>query len=200
MADEEEVQNSQFHKNVLIGVTGSVASIKLGKLIQELLLSKIKLNVQVVATDHATHFFDVNEIPVKVYRDTDEWQSWMKMGDPVLHIELRKWADIMVIAPLDANTMAKIAGGLCDNLLTCIVRAWDMNKPLIFCPAMNTHMWSHPITATHVESLCKMGYIYVSTTEKKLACGDTGTGGMAEVSTIVDKTFKTLQEKHKLEK
>ncbi|TKY65578.1 Phosphopantothenoylcysteine decarboxylase [Spatholobus suberectus] len=58
-----------------------------------------------------------------VYCDKHEWQIWNGIGDPVLHIELCRWADIMVIAPLSANTLGKIAGGLCDNLLTCIVRA-----------------------------------------------------------------------------
>ncbi len=53
------------------------------------------------------------------------------MGDPVLHIELRRWADVLVLAPLSANTLAKVAHGLCDNLLTCVVRAWDFAKPLL---------------------------------------------------------------------
>ena len=53
------------------------------------------------------------------------------MGDPVLHIELRRWADVLLLAPLSANTLAKAASGLCDNLLTCVVRAWDFDKPLL---------------------------------------------------------------------
>ena len=131
------------------------------------------------------------------------------MGDPVLHIQLRDWADLIVLAPLDANTMAKIAGGLCDNLLTCILRvilgnsilqifllifrfhisslvatifystissqqAWDMSKPVVFCPAMNTKMWEHPFTAAHVRQLQSLGYSYVPPVAKTLACGDVG--------------------------
>jgi len=57
---------------------------------------------------------------------------------------------------------------------TCIVRAWDISKPLIFCPAMNTFMWNHPLTVTHVDTLRKMGYTYVPPIAKKLACGDIG--------------------------
>lgn len=71
------------------------------------------------------------------------------MGDPVLHIELRRWADVLVLAPLSANTMAKVAHGLCDNLLTSVVRAWDYAKPMIVAPAMNTYMW-----CVHGRSLC----------------------------------------------
>lgn len=85
--------------------------------------------------------------------DEDEWAAWGRRGDPVLHIQLRDWAQAMVIAPLDANTMAKIAQGLCDNLLTCIVRAWDVARPLVFCPAMNTHMYKHPLTMRHTAML-----------------------------------------------
>lgn len=63
-----------------------------------------------------------------VLTDDHEWSSWSQRGDPVLHIELRKWADICLIAPLSANTLAKIANGLADNLLTSTLRAWDFSK------------------------------------------------------------------------
>ena len=135
-------------------------------------------------------------------------QKWCKKGDTILHIEVRcqlsnryntaflqltKWADVMVIAPLDANTLAKLANGICDNLLvhyygkvqlcncimmfmqTCIVRAWDLSRPLIICPAMNTRMWEHPFTAKHLSVLCKeLGYQEIPPVFKTLACGDSG--------------------------
>ena len=63
--------------------------------------------------------------------DEEEWHAWQQKGDPVLHIELRKWADVLIIAPLSANTLAKMAQGLCDNCLTSVVRAWDFHKPLL---------------------------------------------------------------------
>ena len=68
----------------------------------------------------------------KTHKDEDEWRAWRQVGDEVLHIELRRWADALVLAPLSANTLAKAAGGLCDNLLTCVVRAWDFGtRPLL---------------------------------------------------------------------
>ncbi len=104
--------------------------------------------------------------------------------DPVLHIDLRKWAHVLVIAPLDANTLGKIANGLCDNLLTCILRAWDFetpSKPVVVCPAMNTCMYKHPITSKQLEVVTKeLGFRLVEPVEKVLACGDKGVGAMAE--------------------
>ncbi|KAK3570741.1 hypothetical protein QTP86_025382, partial [Hemibagrus guttatus] len=144
------------------------------------------IDVRVVTTDHATHFYNVGEVPVPVYTDKDEWEMYKTRSDPVLHIELRRWAHLLVIAPLDANTLGKIASGICDNLLTCIVRAWDMSRPLLFCPAMNTAMWQHPITAQQVATLKSFGYVEIPCISKKLVCGDEGKGAMAEVSAIVD--------------
>ena len=69
-------------------------------------------------------------------------------NDPVLHIELRKLSSMMIVAPLSANTMAKFANGLCDNLLSCLFRAWDFkSKPVIVAPSMNTYMYEHLLTA-----------------------------------------------------
>lgn len=170
--------------NILVGVTGSVAALKLPILVSELL--KISgVDIRVVTTEHAKHFYSSADVPVKIFSDTDEWQLWTQRSDPVLHIELRRWAHLFVIAPLDANTLAKIANGLCDNLLTCVVRAWDTSRPLLFCPAMNTAMWNHPITAEHVSRLQTFGYKEIPCISKKLVCGDEGKGAMAEVATIV---------------
>ncbi|XP_035755290.1 phosphopantothenoylcysteine decarboxylase isoform X7 [Egretta garzetta] len=122
-------------------------------------------------------------------------QLWKGRSDPVLHIELRRWADLMLVAPLDANTLAKLANGICDNLLTCVIRAWDLSKPLLFCPAMNTAMWEHPITAQQVEQLKGFGYTEIPCVVKKLVCGDEGRGAMAEVWTIVESVKRILEER-----
>lgn len=68
-------------------------------------------------------------------------------------VELFKWADALLLAPLDANSMAKIANGLCDNLLTSVVRAWGPGKPVYFAPAMNTAMWENTLTYQHRKTL-----------------------------------------------
>jgi phosphopantothenoylcysteine decarboxylase len=97
-----------------------------------------------------------------------------------LHIELRKWADVFAIAPLDANTLAKLAVGLCDNCLTCVWRAWDRTRPVILAPAMNTLMWEHPATARHLRQLADdmRALRIVPPATKRLACDDVGVGAM----------------------
>ncbi|XP_029289483.1 phosphopantothenoylcysteine decarboxylase [Cottoperca gobio] len=179
---------------VLVGVTGSVAALKLPLLVPQL-LQLPGVDVRVVTTDHAKHFYNPAEVSVRIYNDKDEWELWTQRSDPVLHIELRRWADLLVIAPLDANTLGKIANGICDNLLTCVVRAWETSRPLLFCPAMNTAMWQHPITAQQVSRLTEFGYVEIPCIAKKLVCGDEGKGAMAELSTIVSVVKQYLPTK-----
>lgn len=191
--------------NLLIGVTGSVATIKLPKLtnhFKEQFKLKFQdkcLEVRIVITENSRNFFNLDQFQnenkeIQIYRDQDEWQNWKQINDPILHIELRNWADLFLIAPLDANTLAKLANGLCDNLLTCIVRAWNLNKPLIYAPAMNTFMYNHPFTNEHIKRLNNLGYQEIQVIEKKLACGDIGPGAMEEVEKIVEIVLNKIVE------
>lgn len=185
-------------KHILVACTGSVATIKLPVLLQQLLTKSseapFNVEIKVITTDKAKHFIQTVEIPsnIQILSDDDEWSAWTKRGDPVVHIDLGKWADVMLIAPLDANSLAKIASGICDNLLLCTVRAWDFTKPLIFCPAMNTRMWEHPLTQEHINVLKGWGFIEVPVVAKTLMCGDTGNGAMAEVDTIVAEVIEIV--------
>lgn len=203
---------------VLLGVTGSVAAIRTPALYEG--LKAAGHQVRVVATEAALYFFDPASIespseqprrnPAVVVLDEDEWPGRnagrrYQRDDPVLHIELRRWADVFVIAPLDANTLAKLAAGLADNCLTCVWRAWDPARPVLLAPAMNTLMWEHPLTGRHLRQLadralpedlepdrlieridaeCSLLRI-VPPQAKRLACGDIGVGAMAEVDGIV---------------
>ncbi|EFO26236.1 hypothetical protein LOAG_02248 [Loa loa] len=178
-------QGGKFH--LLIGITGSVASIKLPELITELHKNspKEKLVIRIVATDAARTFIDESAFDVPIYNELDEWNMWKKRGDPILHIELREWSDAMLIAPLDANSLAKMANGICDNVLLSIVRAWDPRKPLYYAPAMNVAMWDNPLTYQHRKVLKDLlRYKEIPPIEKELMCGDTGLGGMATVQMI----------------
>ena len=154
---------------ILIGITGSVASIKLPEIIEKFKSNFSDVNICLISTKSALHFVNIhqyNEISSLINRlnylkntnsnhlftfsEEDEWSSWNGRNDPVLHIELRKWADIFLISPLDANTLSKLSNGMCDNLLTCVARAWDFKKPIIVCPAMNTFMYQHLITEQQI--------------------------------------------------
>jgi phosphopantothenoylcysteine decarboxylase len=85
----------------------------------------------------------------------------------------------VLFLPGAANTLAKVANGLCDNLLTCVVRAWDWSKPLLLAPAMNTLMWDSPFTEQHLAACRRLGAMVVPPVAKRLACGDVGAGAMA---------------------
>ncbi|KAF9585751.1 hypothetical protein BGW38_000909 [Lunasporangiospora selenospora] len=181
-------------KRILIGATGSVASVKIPLIVRTLVEELGDLiEIKVVATNAALHFFNPSNVLAEVLTDKHEWDTWKVISDPVLHIELRKWADLFVICPLDANTLAKAAQGLCDNLITCILRAWDESRPVIVCPAMNTNMWNHKFTARHLSILTdELGYRVIPPISKLLACGDLGVGAMAEYRTIVDEIKKEI--------
>ena len=167
----------KFH--LLLGATGSVATIKLPLILRALSKHHRALSIRVILTSSACRFLagQSKEQPAVsslssvdgvdgVYQDKDEWgrggdggDAWRR-GRGILHIELRKWADLMVVAPLSANTLAKICNGMCDNLLTSLVRAWDTDasvdgtrKRIVVAPAMNTAMWRHPITTKQIALL-----------------------------------------------
>ena len=182
--------------NIILGISGSVAAVKGPEL--ALKLSEAA-DVKIVMTQRGKYFWNLAETydretyntfikrkDINVYEDKDEWDVYKTVGkDEVLHIELRRWADIMVIAPASANTIAKLAQGMCDNLLTCIARAWDFkNNKLVICPAMNTMMWDHPFTASHLNSLNGIGCAIIEPQEKKLACGDIGKGALQDIDVI----------------
>lgn len=172
--------------NILLGVTGSVAACLTPQLVDAL---KELGEVQVIVTDKGLVMSPyAHQLPttVKSWEDANEWVRWDK-GDPVLHIDLKNWADILVIAPCSANTLAKMALGMSDNLLTCVVRAWPVHKPLFVAPAMNTDMWDKPVTLRHLAALKAdfQSFHIIEPQEKVLACGDTGVGAMADIQGIV---------------
>ncbi|CAF1069143.1 unnamed protein product [Didymodactylos carnosus] len=198
--------------NLLLGVTGSVAAIKVSELVQ--LFNDKNFNIIIIPTKASQYFMKLdeqsniqhgiindltankNEVKNLYFLDEDEWLTWHERNDPILHIELRNWADICLIAPLDANTLAKLSNGLCDNLLTNVVRAWDIrNKLLFLAPAMNTYMYEHPLTRKQLDILKTFGYIEIESIEKTLMCGQKGLGAMSSTQTIVDTIISRLAER-----
>jgi phosphopantothenoylcysteine decarboxylase len=182
--------------NLLLGVTGSVASTLTPQLFKALTDT---FNIKVIATDSASKFFDQHdECFHRDYRrhlffDKDEWNPSWRKGEKILHISLRDWASCILIAPLSANTLGKMANGLADNLLTSIIRAWDPTKPMVVAPAMNTQMWENPITSYQL-GIIRTIYepTIIQPIKKTLACGDVGIGAMALISDIVNVMNKTM--------
>ena len=201
-------------KHLLLAASGSVATIKLPLIISSL-EKHHNFSIRVILTKSATNFLAgqspeqptvaaVSALPNvdAVYQDEDEWVEPWKRDGKILHIELRKWAHLLVIAPLSANTLAKVSCGFADNLLTSVIRAWDTNPlnperaRIVVAPAMNSCMWDHPITAKQIYVLEEewgvkggnpdKGWIEVlRPQEKMLACGDFGQGGMRAWQEIV---------------
>lgn len=208
---------------ILLGLTGSVASVLYLKLIEELRDMLPNLEVEVILTDKAFSFVNHAELnmitrpkgwngePVQtVWTDKNEW-SWKRLenshegytdisnkwrkNDRVLHIELRNQASALVIAPCSANTLAKITNGICDNLLTSVARSWDKNRPFIIAPAMNTYMWDNPITKKQLSEFVSLtrNRVVVNPQRKMLACNTEGMGALAQISDIVKSVKESLQ-------
>ncbi|MFC1644863.1 flavoprotein [Patescibacteria group bacterium] len=174
---------------VLLGVTGGVAAKLTPKMVHAII--EAGHEIKVIVTEKSSYFQEIKDLndDIEVLTDTHEWEGEKYLKDmPVAHIELRKWADVIVIVPLTANTLAKIANGIADNLLTCVMRAWEVKKkPIIIAPAMNTAMWEHPVTDEHIQKLHRWHRMtVVGPISKNLACGDTGKGAMANINDIVD--------------
>lgn len=145
----------------------------------------------------ATHSTSPSALPrAKLWTNSDEWTCFSKIGDPILHIELRRWADIVLVAPCSANTLAKLNAGICDGLVTSFMRALPPpsstgvppsgGPSVVLFPAMNTLMYLHPLTAIHLKTVKEvLGYQVLGPIEKNLACGDLGIGAMVEWLEIV---------------
>jgi phosphopantothenoylcysteine decarboxylase/phosphopantothenate--cysteine ligase len=179
-------------KNVVLGVCGSIAAYKSALLVR--LLVKAGANVQVVMTADAVNFITpltlstLSKNPVLTeyfIPETGEWNN---------HVELGLWADLMIIAPISANTLAKLAGGLTDNLLTAVYLS--AKCPVYFAPAMDLDMWKHPTTKANVVALQGFGNIMIAPGSGELASGLHGEGRMAEPEEIIE--FLTADIRKKL--
>lgn len=181
------------NKNILIGISGGIAAYKICTLIR--LYKKAGANVRVMLTPNALSFVTKLTLETlsnnEVYVDNFEIQEYKPE-----HISLCDEADICVLAPATANTISKIANGLCDNLLTSTVCAFS--KPILIAPAMNTNMWNNPFVQENISKLRTAGYHFIDPETGFLACGTNGVGRMAEVEEIFDKTLEILSEKKKL--
>lgn len=184
--------------HILVGVTGSLHVSCVRQIIVKLQhIYGDRVAIQVVLTKAAAKILQRHEFPPKVvvWHDEDEWDTWKSRSDPVVHIELRRWADVLVVAPLSANTLGKIALGLCDNLLTNIIRAWNTQYPILIAPALVSYAYAHPATKWHLKTINEeMKWIEILRPTEKVAGseGRIGMGGMMAWNEIVEKIVQKL--------
>jgi phosphopantothenoylcysteine decarboxylase/phosphopantothenate--cysteine ligase len=178
-------------KKILLGVCGSIAAYKSATLVRALI--KAGAEVQVVMTNSATDFITpltlstLSKKPALVNYFAPETGEWNN------HVALGLWADMMIIAPASADTLAKIANGQCDNLLTAIYLS--AKCPVYFAPAMDLDMWVHPATQNNVAKLLSFGNIMIPPESGELASGLHGAGRMAEPENIVAFLTNSLNKK-----
>src|SRR5688572_31451350 len=168
-------------KKIVLGVTGSIAAYKAAVLTR--LLVKAGAEVKVVMTNPAKDFITpltlstLSKNPVLTEFIKDETGQWNN------HVELGLWADIILIAPASANSIAKMANGICDNLLSAVYLS--ARCPVFFAPAMDLDMLRHPSTQANISRLQQFGNILIEPTFGELASGLVGTGRMAEPEEII---------------
>jgi phosphopantothenoylcysteine decarboxylase/phosphopantothenate--cysteine ligase len=177
--------------NILIGVTGGIAAYKIPYLCRLFVLGGD--HVKVIMTENAAKFIT----PLTFEAITGNRVSiddFEQLVDPVSikHIDLAGWADLFVLAPATANTISKIANGVCDNLLTSTVLAYNFRKPFLIAPAMNVNMYKNPIFQRNLEIVKGYGAYIVSPGQGVLACGDEGIGKMAEPEQIYQIAKRSL--------
>ena len=177
------------NKNILIGITGGIAAYKICELIR--MYRKARANVRVVLTPNALNF--VTKLTLQTLSNNEVYVDNFEIDEyKPEHITLTE-ADIFVIAPASANTISKLANGICDNLL--LSTACAFNKPFLIVPAMNTNMWENPFIQENLLKLKQNGYHILEPDEGYLACGTNGKGRMREVEEIFEATDNILTGK-----
>jgi phosphopantothenoylcysteine decarboxylase/phosphopantothenate--cysteine ligase len=183
-------------KHVLVGVTGGIAAYKIGYLIRDLV--KSGADVKVMMTEAGTRFVTpltfsaLSKSPVF----TDLWTNNQSSDSDIStqHIDLANWADVLVIAPASANTIAKLAYGISDNLLAVVALA--TMRPIILAPTMDSEMYLNPVTQNNLMSLKERGYIIIPPVEGELASGLSGPGRLPEIKIIIETIGKILDQSH----
>lgn len=178
-------------KKILVGVTGGIAAYKTATLVR--LLVREGAEVKVIMTDHAKEFItpltlatlSKNPVLTSFFNpENGEWNS---------HIDLGTWASLFIIAPATANTIAKMAGGIADNLL--LTTYLSARCPVFIAPSMDVDMLNHPVTSGNIENLRATGVHILDAPEGELASGLTGKGRMMEPEDIVREIINFLKKK-----
>ena len=176
-------------KEIILGVTGSIAAYKAADIVSSLV--KLDFSVNVVMTKGGEQF--ITPLTLQTLSKNRVYTNIFQEDCPseVKHITLAQNADLLLIAPATANIIGKLAGGIADDMLTSLVLAAN-DIPKLIAPAMNTKMYYNSIVQENIKKLIKHGYKIIEPKESVLACGTMGKGALADVSDIIDTVKKTL--------
>lgn len=181
-------------KTIVLGVTGSIAAYKIANLAS--MLVKLNADVHVIMTQNATHFITPMTFETltnnKCIVDTFD----RNFNFDVKHVSLAKKGDLFLVAPCTANVIGKVAGGICDDMLTTTIMA--TKAPVLFSPAMNTGMWENPILLANLQKLKQYGYHIIEPVEGRLACGDIGSGKMPSEEMLLEQILLRLAKEKDL--
>lgn len=177
-------------KNILLGVTGSIAAYKACDLIG--IFRKKGHSVRCAMSRDAKWF--VTPMTLEVLSGNKVAEDMFKGPEArnPAHISLADEADIVLVAPATADVICKVAAGICDDILTCSIAA--TTKPVLFAPAMNDNMYNNPVVQDKIEYLKEKGYFFVGPVKGHLACGREGIGHLAPLEDIAEKTEKILSK------
>jgi len=179
-------------KNVLLGITSSIAAYKAYELIR--MFKKAGFDVKTILSPNALNF--ISPLAAEALSGSKCYCNQFERREDIGHIELIKWADVFLIAPASANTISKAATGIADNLLTSTICAClSSGKPLLFAPAMNTNMWNNPFVAENINRLKNAHVVFIGPECGLLACGDRGEGKLADIEIIYHNTLRALFQK-----
>ena len=179
-------------RKILLGITGGIACFKAAGLVSQLVQSRA--HVRVAMTEAATRFvtpltfqsLSGQSVVTSIWESHDQHDAH--------HVGHARWADMMIIAPATADVMAKLAAGLCDDVVTLCACALPRQTPVLLAPAMNEQMWQNPVTQRNLHTIQSvLGYQIVGPDEGWQACRTRGSGRMSEPAAIVDGALKILQ-------
>jgi len=177
-------------KEIILAICGGIAAYKVADLVSKLV--QRGAGVSIVMTDAAQKFVTpltfqaLSGRPVR----TSTWEL-LDSSDPQ-HISLTEQSDLLLVAPATADMIARVAHGLCDDLVSTMIAAAAC--PVVFAPAMNNRMWDNPINQENVTKLQKLGYVFIGPEEGWLACRNVGAGRLTEPMAILEKVIELLKE------
>ncbi|HEM3554699.1 phosphopantothenoylcysteine decarboxylase [Streptococcus suis] len=178
--------------NITLAVTGSISAYKAADLTSQ--LTKLDHQVTVLMSRSAMDF--ITPLTLQSLSKNLVHTDVMIEENPTLikHIDIAKETDVFLVAPASANTIAKLANGMADNIITATALALPIGTKKLLAPAMNTNMYLNPATQKNIKTLMEYSFEEIKPREALLACGDFGTGALAEIDVILNKVMEVLNE------